>query len=193
MQVIPDDALWDYRPAAPEAIPVDEPIARLVGSSRDLDRAWNVPEFDFQHSFVLLPTPKELRAATSAMEEGTEEGLMMAVYLRKRYVQLLEAVGFDTSALVTEVGTPIAGGAGDGTPAVPVSSLPPYNAILTTRWLMVVPRSRREWGGIDVNGMGFLGALLVREKAFDGEGAGLESVRTPGALTVLEGVSFGTS
>ena len=61
-----------------QAIPVDEPIARLVGSSRDLDRAWNVPEFDFQHSFVLLPTPKELRAATSAMEEGTEEGLMMA-------------------------------------------------------------------------------------------------------------------
>ncbi|CAN0473054.1 unnamed protein product, partial [Hapterophycus canaliculatus] len=69
---------------------------------------------------------------------------------------------------------------------VPVSSLPPYNAVLTTRWLMVVPRSRREWGGIDVNGMGFLGALLVREKAFEGEGAGVGAVRGPGALAVLE-------
>lgn len=55
---------------------------------------------------------------------------------------------------------------------------------------MVVPRSRREWGGIDVNGMAFFGALLVREKSFEGEGAGVEAVRGPGALSVLEGVTF---
>lgn len=75
-------------------------------------------------------------------------------------------------------------------PEVPSSALPPYNALLTTRWLMVVPRSRRDWGGIDVNGMGFFGALLVREKAFGGEGAGVEAVRGPGPLTVLKGVTF---
>ena len=55
---------------------------------------------------------------------------------------------------------------------------------------MVVPRSKREWEGIDVNGMGFFGALLVREKALPGEGAGIEAVRGPGALAVLEGVTF---
>ncbi|CAM9999638.1 unnamed protein product, partial [Ectocarpus fasciculatus] len=79
------------------------------------------------------------------------------------------------------------------TNTVPVSTLPPYNAVLTRRWLMLVPRSRREWGGIDVNGMGFLGALLVRDKAFAGEGAGVAAVREPGALAVLEGVTFGAS
>lgn len=44
-----------------------------------------------------------------------------------------------------------------------------------------------------MNGMGFLGALLVREKAFEGEGAGIGAVRDPGALAVLDGVTFGVS
>ena len=64
-----------------QAIPVDEPISRLVGSSRDLDRVWSIPDFDFRHSFVLLPTPEELRAATPAEQGGQgeeEQELMMA-------------------------------------------------------------------------------------------------------------------
>lgn len=63
---------------------------------------------------------------------------------------------------------------------------------------MIIPRSRREWGGLDVNGMGFLGALLVRERnkkaaatTQEVEGVGVEAVRGPGALSVLEGVTFG--
>ncbi|CAN0439397.1 unnamed protein product, partial [Discosporangium mesarthrocarpum] len=42
------------------------------------------------------------------------------------------------------------------------ASLPPYNVLLTSRWLMVVPRVRREFMGVDVNAMGFFGALLVK-------------------------------
>ncbi|CAM9937951.1 unnamed protein product [Scytosiphon promiscuus] len=189
MQVIPDDALWDYRPTAEEAIPVDEPISRLVGSSRDVSKVWKLPEFRFQHAFTLLPSPEEL-ADEGAGAAGDDPAQRMAAHLRERYVQLLREVGFDTSSLS---GQP-ENAPGDATGAsdkVPVSSLPPYNAVLTTRWLMVVPRSRREWGGIDVNGMGFLGALLVREKALEGEGAGVGAVREPGALAVLEGVTFG--
>lgn len=95
---------------------------------------------------------------------------------------------------------PVATTTGAVAATVSVSSLPPYNAVLTKRWLMVVPRSRREWGGLDVNGMGFLGALLVREREkaggaaeteAGGEGVGVEAVRGPGALSVLEGVTYG--
>lgn len=56
-----------------------------------------------------------------------------------------------------------------------------------------------------MNGMGFLGALLVRERGGENAGAtgkgtekekeragvGVEAVRGPGALAVLEGVTFG--
>eukprot|EP00752_Nemacystus_decipiens_P005376 g4876.t1 len=197
MQVIPDDALWDYRPAAPEAVPVDEPISRLVGTSRDVERIWRIPEFRFQHALVLLPSLHELAGKRGSGTGDPAEA--MAAHLKERYVRLLREVGFDTSsALATE--KPAATAAA----AVPASSLPPYNAILTTRWMMVVPRSRREWGGLDVNGMGFLGALLVRERekkkesgetadttASEGKGVGVEAVRGPGALSVLEGVTFG--
>lgn len=84
-------------------------------------------------------------------------------------------------------------------------TLLPYNAILTTRWFMVVPRSSREWNGVDVNGMGFFGALMVRAKDQDttasgdgvegGDGAGgaetgVQAVRDPGALAVLEAVTL---
>ncbi|CBN77659.1 Ap4A phosphorylase II [Ectocarpus siliculosus] len=188
MQVIPDDALWDYRPAANEAIPVDEPISRLVGSSRDFSRVWRLPTFRFQHAFTLLPSLQELGEEGSGDDDPSRR---MAAHLKTRYVELLREVGFDTSSLLAQEPTRTPGDATAST--VPVSTLPPYNAVLTPRWLMLVPRSRREWGGIDVNGMGFLGALLVRDKAFAGEGAGVASVREPGALAVLEGVTFGAS
>lgn len=81
--------------------------------------------------------------------------------------------------------------------AASASSLatPPYNAVLTTRWLLVVPRSVRKWNGVDVNGMGFFGALLVRAKAMTSERGeagetGIEAVQGPGVFTVLEAVSL---
>ena len=76
---------WSKLFCFPQAIPVDEPISRLVGPSRDLDRVWSIPDFDFQHSFVLLPTPEELRAATLAEQGGggeQEQELMMAGEIR---------------------------------------------------------------------------------------------------------------
>ncbi|CAN0178454.1 unnamed protein product, partial [Hapterophycus canaliculatus] len=98
-QVIPDDALWDYRPTAREAIPVDEPISSLVRSSRDLSRVWRLPEFRFQHAFTLLPSRDELDERGEGTGGGDGPEGRMAAYLRERYVQLLGEVGFDTSSL----------------------------------------------------------------------------------------------
>ena len=39
----------------------------------------------------------------------------------------------------------------------------PYNLLLTDRWMLLVPRSKRVSRGIDVNAMGFLGCLLLRD------------------------------
>lgn len=39
---------------------MDEPISRLVGSSRDFSRVWRLPTFRFQHAFTLLPSLQEL-------------------------------------------------------------------------------------------------------------------------------------
>lgn len=41
--------------------------------------------------------------------------------------------------------------------------LPPYNLVLTRRWLLIVPRSRESVAGISLNSLAFVGALLVRD------------------------------
>jgi sulfate adenylyltransferase (ADP) / ATP adenylyltransferase len=37
----------------------------------------------------------------------------------------------------------------------------PYNLLLTDRWLLLVPRRRERAGGVSINALGFVGALLV--------------------------------
>jgi len=56
--------------------------------------------------------------------------------------------------------------------------------VLTTAWMMVIPRSRREYMGIDVNAMGFLGALLVKDDTI------FQRLQSVGPLKILEGVGF---
>jgi sulfate adenylyltransferase (ADP) / ATP adenylyltransferase len=37
-----------------------------------------------------------------------------------------------------------------------------YNFLCTREWMMLVPRSLPEWNGVEINSLGFAGALLVR-------------------------------
>ena len=50
-----------------------------------------------------------------------------------------------------------------------VAALPdapaPYNLLVTSRWLMAVPRRAERWEGVSVNALGFAGALLARDAA----------------------------
>ncbi len=57
-----------------------------------------------------------------------------------------------------------------------------YNLVLTERWLLAVPRSQHSYLGVDVNGMGFFGALLAN----DHETA--EVVKRVGPFNILKGV-----
>lgn len=59
----------------------------------------------------------------------------------------------------------------------------PYNLLVTRAWMLLVPRSRESFESIEVNALGFAGALLVRSR---GE---LDALRRLGPLAVLRGVS----
>ncbi|HXV62655.1 MAG TPA: phosphorylase [Vicinamibacteria bacterium] len=58
----------------------------------------------------------------------------------------------------------------------------PYNLLITSRWLCVVPRTRESWRSISVNALGFAGALLARN---DSE---LAAIRQVGPFSILEQV-----
>ncbi len=62
----------------------------------------------------------------------------------------------------------------------------PYNLLITRRWMLLVLRSRGRFEGIDVNALGFAGALLVKDRD------GLETVRRHGPLAVLRRVAVGS-
>ncbi len=42
--------------------------------------------------------------------------------------------------------------------------LPPYNLLLSQRWMLLVPRRRECWNGVSINALGFAGAFLVRKE-----------------------------
>ena len=58
-----------------------------------------------------------------------------------------------------------------------------YNLLVTRPWTLLVPRVRPSWEGIEVNALGFAGALLVRDRD------GLERLRRHGPLPLLRRVS----
>lgn len=65
------------------------------------------------------------------------------------------------------------------------SRLPPYNLLLTPRWLLMVPRSREHHhAAISVNGLGYAGSLFVSsdEKR--------DHIQATGPMHLLEAVSF---
>jgi ATP adenylyltransferase len=64
----------------------------------------------------------------------------------------------------------------DGRPA-------PHNLLMTRRWMLVVPRSRGEHRGVEVNALGFAGALAAR-----GEAA-LALIRSLGPIELLRNVA----
>jgi len=59
----------------------------------------------------------------------------------------------------------------------------PYNLLVTPDWMLIVPRARAQWRGVNVNGLGFAGALMVPGRAE------LEVVRREGPLRVLAHVA----
>lgn len=62
--------------------------------------------------------------------------------------------------------------------------LPPYNLLATRSWMLLVPRSRETIEGVSVNGLGFGGALLVRDAGQ------MEALSRLGPMNVLRRAAF---
>ncbi len=62
------------------------------------------------------------------------------------------------------------------------ASAGPYNLLVTRAWTLLVPRTRAAWEGIEVNALGYAGALLVRERE------ALARLRRIGPLALLAAV-----
>ena len=61
--------------------------------------------------------------------------------------------------------------------------LPPYNLLLTRRWMLVVRRSRESWQRMSINSLGYAGLLFVPEQSQ------LEVVTQTGPLNILKAVT----
>ena len=144
-------------------LPLDEsgtllPIEPLLAAARMDGLAGTVPGLPFPHAFVRL----DPLAATRALE--------MARSAFDRYRALLDAVGLR---------------------AIDVNGEPqqsaPYNLLVTTGWMLLVPRSVEHVEGVSVNALGFAGTLFVRDEAQMG------AIRTLGPMTMLQRVTTLTS
>jgi ATP adenylyltransferase len=108
----------------------------------------------FAHAFVRL-------APASSPAAAAESAL--AAYRR-----LMNALGLEPAASV-------------GTPA---RQTVPYNLLLTTHWMLLVPRTAAQAQCISINALGFAGSLFVRDSAQ------METVRRIGPMTLLERVAM---
>lgn len=86
-----------------------------------------------------FPFPCPVSGVDAAWLEQPAAG---AVAAHRSYLNLLEAAGLSST--------------GPGQSA-------PYNFLLTRRWMWLVPRIQSHWRGIEVNGLGFAGALLAKD------------------------------
>ncbi|HEX7044988.1 MAG TPA: phosphorylase [Burkholderiales bacterium] len=60
---------------------------------------------------------------------------------------------------------------------------PPYNLLVTRRYMLLVPRTRDTYEGVSVNALGFAGSFFVRDRAL------LETIRNIGPMRVLREVT----
>ncbi|CAG8521767.1 25569_t:CDS:2 [Gigaspora margarita] len=59
-----------------------------------------------------------------------------------------------------------------------------YNVVMTSTWLMIVPRSKEKYENMSVNSLGYAGMLLTKRKEE------LELVKDAGVLNILESLAF---
>ena len=119
------------------------------------DKTWRWPDIPFRHTFAWLDARWGKRPKdASSRTKDIYDGLMMAA------------------------------GLSDGASHCRNSwQNGPYNMLMTSRWMLIVPRSAECFEGVSINALGFAGALLVRRQEE------LDRVRSVGPWTVLSKVA----
>ena len=132
-----------------------------------------------------LPIEPLLRNVTMSGATGTIAGLpFLHAYAPVDPAWLAREKGGALSffacyrSLLRKVGLP------DAVSPGAMATSPPYNLLVTRRWMLLVPRSQECFEGISVNALGFAGALLVKNM---GE---LATLRERGPMTALQHVAM---
>lgn len=142
--------------------------------------------------FQLVPLPLGRRAAfpTATLFEGARGGVdsVPGLPFRHALTQLDASPGkpaafgracYDAYSLALSRLALVDPSSDDGE-----ARLPPYNLLLTDRWLLVVPRRTEHYHAISVNGLGYAGSLFVSSTAK------LDQVRSTGPMAILGEVSI---
>lgn len=108
-------------------------------------------------SLAKVPALRFVHAATGLALHGTPP-VDAAARMTEAYAMLRDALGFGPHG-------------------------PPYNLLATRRWMLLVPRTHAACQGIEINSLGFAGALLVRTPEQ------LQLVRAMGPLELLRQVA----
>lgn len=111
------------------------PIESLLSSLSESTQA--------QESIVTIPELPFVHAFTFLRPDQWQFPSQAATVILKRYQTMLRTVGL-----------PIEGAQQSGS----------YNLLVTRRWMLLIPRSQESFASIQVNSLGFSGALLVRTK-----------------------------
>jgi ATP adenylyltransferase C-terminal domain len=207
MQLIP---LQSFEPCMPIAtnsaaavaakrLPIDAAITAAVlgrASSRntsssswnkaaaDSRRVYRLAQFSgFKHALVPLPAQSQ-HAAGSLQDWGS--------YLVQRYTTLLSATGLLKETADSSKG---AVAAQQQQQQQQLGALAPHNVLLTTRWMLLVPRTFPSCADITVNGLAFAGSLVVQSSSSNSSSdstTGTDSGRPVKPLSVLRCVSHPT-
>jgi len=146
------------------------------------------PHKHFQ--LVPLPLGRSADIPTAVLFDDARSGIDTIADLRWRHaLRKLDAAPDDREAfgehcfaayLEALHGLGLAAQAGDEEDA----RLPPYNLLLTRKWMFIAPRAREHFADISVNGLGYAGSFFVSTPER------LEEVRSAGPMTILEKVSI---
>jgi ATP adenylyltransferase len=107
------------------------------------------PTWPFRHAYSLFAGPEFeglLQRTATADGDATDDlsaaaAARLGVALERCYRRLLDDCGLSESS----------------------GELPPYNLLLTRRWMLLVPRQCEHAAGISFNALAFAGALLVKD------------------------------
>jgi len=140
-------------------LPLDDttsplPIEPLLASARMDGSVGTVPGLGFAHAFVGFDPAFVSRP------------LELAHSAFERYMSLLAATGLHAVDV-------------DGEPLQSA----PYNLLVTTRWMMLVPRRAEHSEGVSINALGFAGSLFVRDETQ------MDIIRTRGPMSILKEVA----
>jgi ATP adenylyltransferase len=140
-------------------LPLDDttsplPIEPLLASARMDGSVGTVPGLGFAHAFVGFDPVLVSRPLEQAHSAF------------ELYMSLLAATGLHAVDV-------------DGEPLQSA----PYNLLVTTRWMMLVPRRAEHSEGISINALGFAGSLFVRNETQ------MDIIRTRGPMSILKEIA----